>query len=71
MGFVRFKTGKANIYQCFLYALSQLTCLYAKILWSKGNVVFYQGGNQLVVRVLKHHAHTRAHVVDQLLIGGV
>ena len=41
---------------------------HAKVFQRKGNVLFHHGGNDLVVRVLEHHAHFLANVV-QLFIG--
>ena len=37
----------------------------------KGNVLFHHGGNDLVVRVLEHHAHGLADIVELVFVCGV
>ena len=44
---------------------------YTKILRAEGYILLHHVGNDLVVRVLEHHAHPAADLQQEVLIGGV
>ena len=71
VGLVLLKAHEAHACEGVRHALRKFACGDAQVFWSKGNIVFHERGDQLIVGVLKHHAYTRAHVVDQLRVGGV
>ena len=71
VGLVLLKAHEAHACEGVRHALRKFVCGDAQVFWSKGNIVFHERGDQLIVGVLKHHAHARAHVVDQLRVGGV
>ena len=43
----------------------------AEVFRAEGHILFNNGGHQLVIRVLQHHAHRPAHLVFVRFIGGV
>ena len=43
---------------------------HPKVFQGKGHILFHHGGNNLIVRVLKHHAHPLADVIQARLIRG-
>ena len=44
---------------------------HTEVFQRKGNVFLHHGGHDLVVRVLEHHAHGLADVVNFVIVGGV
>ena len=56
---------------CFVDAGADLRRRHAQIFRRKGDVLLHDGGNDLVVGVLEHHAHLLADIVEMLLAAGV
>ena len=44
---------------------------HAQVFQRKGHVLFHHGGHDLIVRVLEHHAHLLADVIQVRLVRGV
>ena len=54
-----------------VHPLTDLRRRDADILRPEGHIFLHNGGNQLVVRVLEHHAHRLPDVKELVLIGGI
>ena len=54
-----------------VHAAAHLLRRHAKIFQCKGNVFLHHGGNDLVIRVLEHHTHGLADIIDLVIICGV
>ena len=50
---------------------AHLVLRHTEVFQRKGHVLFHYGGNDLVVRVLEHHAHGLADIVELLFVCGV
>ena len=61
----------ADIHQRAVHTLPDLLGRDADVLQAEGDVLLHHGGDNLVVRVLEHHPHLLADVVQPLLVGGV
>ena len=68
---VLLKPRKTDVFEALCYAFPQLSGWNAEVLGPEGNVVFHEGGDQLVIRVLKYHAGALANRVGMLACGGV
>ena len=57
VGLVLFKAHEAHACKGVRHALRKLACGDAQVFRSKGNIVFHECGDQLIVGVLKYHAN--------------
>ena len=60
-----------DVHQRTVHTLPDLLGRDADVLQAEGDVLLHHGGDNLVVRVLEHHPHLLADVVQPLLVGGV
>ena len=57
--------------QGLVHPLPDLGGGHAQILRAEGHVLLHHAGDNLVIRVLEHHAHPAADVQQELLVAGV
>ena len=57
--------------QGLIHAPADLGRRQAQVLWPKGHIFLHNGCDNLIVRVLKHHAHPLANVPDSAGIFGI
>ena len=66
VGLVPLEAREPHLRERAPHAGAQFLRRHAQVLGAKRHVVLDERGHELVVRVLEHHAHARAHVVDVL-----
>ena len=54
-----------------VHAAAHLFRRHTEVFQCKGNVFLHHGGNDLVVRVLEHHTHGLADIIDLVIVCGV
>ena len=54
-----------------VHAAAHFLRWHAKVFQCKGNVFLHHGGNDLIVRVLEHHAHGLADIIELVVVCGV
>ena len=54
-----------------VHPAAHLVLRHAEVFQRKGDIFLHHGGNDLVVRVLEHHAHGLADIVEFLFVCGV
>ena len=71
IGFVRFEPDEADLAKRLAHASCDFGGFDAEVFRAECNVVFDEGGHQLVVGVLEHHAGGGADGVKRAFVGGV
>ncbi len=71
MGRVGDKLAHTHGGQGIVHPAADLLRGHAQVLRGKGHVLLHHVGDDLVVRVLEHHAHPAADLQKQFLVGGV
>ena len=54
-----------------IHSAAHLVRRHTQVLQRKGHILFHHGGHDLVIRVLEHHAHRLADVVELAVVAGV
>ena len=60
-----------HIAEGFIYSAADFFRFHSKVLRSKGDVIFNDGRNQLVIGVLKYHAGRLPYVPDVIVVGSI
>ena len=60
-----------HLFEGFVHPAANFRWLHAEILQGEGHVLFYNSGDDLVVRILEHHAHVLPDFKELLFVGSV